>query len=433
MPIRPAMTGSSSSRSTSSTASWRCACADFGIPQDVEALEQQWHEPAAAEANRFGCPAADVIDEVHWLAFGPQGKALQIVKWLHEKHIADGVSPESLKAFSDDVPLAPAQEYAIRRMRREEAAQVSQLMYRTYGNSYFNDDVYYPDRVAAQNERGTVLSYVAAGPDGTIAGHYALERNQAGPVAEGGQAVVDPAHRGRGLLDRMKDYSLEEAQRLDLVGWYADAVTVHTLTQKSNAAHGGHLTAVDLATASQNDKSDHEPQRVTCLLYFHWLKPPLPRTVYVPARHRAIVGEIYERLGCPLEFGPDCPPSGHGTLAVKIDAGALATVQAETIGADTVRLMHQARRELVERTHVEVVYAELPLADRATAIVAEELEQDGFGFLGVAPHFSPRGDLLRLAYLVDPLAREPIKTLDDVAGHLVDYTLAEQTRLRGAL
>ena len=150
--------------------------------------------------------------------------------------------------------------------------------------------------------------------------------------------------------------------------------------------------------------------------------------MYVPTRHRAIVGEIYERLGCPIEFGPDRPPSGHGTLAVKIDAGAaLATVQAETIGADTVRLVRQARRELVERTHVEVVYVELPLADPATAIVAEELEQDGFGFLGVAPHFSPRGDLLRLAYLVDPLAREPIKTLDEPAGRLVDYALAEQT------
>ncbi len=410
---------------------------DFGIPQDVEALERQLHESGAARANRFGCPAPDVIDEVHWLAFGPQGKALQVVKWLHEKHIAEGASPESLTAFTEDVPLAPPQEYTIRRMRPEEAAQVSQLMYRTYGNSYFNEDVYYPDRVAAQNERGTVLSYVAAGADGAIAGHYALERIQAGPVAEGGQAVVDPAHRGRGLLDRMKDFSLEEAQRLDLVGWYADAVTVHTLTQKSNAAHGGHLTAVDLATAPRTEKfgkSDVQPQRVTCLLYFHWLRPPAPRTVFVPQRHRTMVGEIYQRLGCAIAFGPDRPPAGHGTLAVTIDAGAaLATAQAESIGADTVRLLRQARRELVERTHVEVVYAELPLADPATALVAGELEQDGFGFLGVAPHFSPRGDLLRLAYLVEPLAREPIKTLGEPEGRLVDYALAEQARLRGAL
>jgi hypothetical protein len=359
------------------------------------------------------------------------------VKWLHEKHITDDASPESLKAFTDDVPLAPPQEYTIRRMRSDEAAQVSQLMYRTYGNSYFNEDVYYPDRVAAQNERGTVLSYVAVAADGTIAGHYALERNQPGPVAEGGQAVVDPAHRGRGLLDRMKDFSLAEAERLDLAGWYADAVSVHTLTQKSNAAHGGHLTAVDLAAAPKSEKfgkADVQPQRVTCLLYFHWLKSSAARTVHVPPRHRPIVAEVYQRLQCPIEFGPGRPPSGHGTLAVKIDAGAAtANMLAEAIGADTLQLVRHARRELVERTHVEVVYVELPLVDPATAIVAAELEPEGFGFLGVAPHFSPRGDLLRLAYLVEPLRREPIKTLGEPEGRLVDYVLAEQQRLRGTL
>jgi hypothetical protein len=65
--------------------------------------------------------------------------------------------------------------------------------------------------------------------------------------------------------------------------------------------------------------------------------------------------------------------------------------------------------------------------------VAEELEALGFGFAGVAPHFSTRGDLLRLIYLVGPLAREPIKTYDEAAGRLVDYALAEQARVRGAL
>jgi anti-sigma regulatory factor (Ser/Thr protein kinase) len=410
---------------------------DFGIPQDVETMERQLHERGTAMTTRHGCPPADVADEVHWLAFGPQGKALQVVKWLHDKHITESASAESLRAFTEDAPLAPPQEYTIRRMRADDAEQVSQLMYRTYGNSYFNEDVYFPDRVAAQNERGTVLSIVAEGAGGAVAGHYALERNQPGPVAEGGQAVVDPAHRGRGLLDRMKEFSVAEAKRRDLAGWYADAVTVHTFTQKSNTAHGGCLTAVDLATMPQTEKfgkSDVQPQRVSCLLYFHWLKQPDSRIVFVPVRHRAIVREIYKRLGCPVDFGGDQSPTGHGTLKVSIDAGAaLATVQAETIGADTVRLVRQARRELVERTHVEAVYLDLPIADPATAIVAGELEQDAFGFLGVAPHFTPRGDLLRLAYLVQPLDREPIKTLGEPERQLVDYALAEQQRLRGAL
>ena len=90
-------------------------------------------------------------------------------------------------------------------------------------------------------------------------------------------------------------------------------------------------------------------------------------------------------------------------------------------------------RELVERTHVEVVYVELPIEDPAAAMVAADLEPDGFGFLGVAPHFSQRGDLLRLAYLVEPLAREPIKTLGETEDRLVEYVLAEQDRLRRRL
>ncbi len=36
-------------------------------------------------------------------------------------------------------------------MRPEDAVGISQLMYRAYGGSYFNADVYYPERVAAQN------------------------------------------------------------------------------------------------------------------------------------------------------------------------------------------------------------------------------------------------------------------------------------------
>ena len=67
-----------------------------------------------------------------------------------------------MKATLQQFPLPPEQQYAIRRMRADESEQVSQLMERTCGNTYFNEDVYYPDRVVAQNERTVVLSYVAA-------------------------------------------------------------------------------------------------------------------------------------------------------------------------------------------------------------------------------------------------------------------------------
>lgn len=410
---------------------------DYGIPRDVELLERQLHSPQAPR-TLFGCSTAGLTDEVHWLAFGPEGKALQIRKWLHVTHVAQQSATASIAPFRDDAPLAPEQQYEIRRLRGDEAVQVSQLMYRAYGNTYFNSDVYYPERVAAQNAAGSVVSIVAQAADGSIVGHYALEKNQGGPVAETGQAVVDPAHRGRGLLNRMKEAVLVEARNSDLVGWYADAVAVHTMTQKSNVDHGGCLTGVDLGISPKTEEfkgiAAVQPQRVTCLLYFHWLSPPVERTVCVPERHREVIAEIYRRLSCPVQFAAAVRPTGHGTLSVRMESSAARGVlRADQLGADTVHAVRHAARDLVERSGAAVVFVDLPLADPGTPLVAEALETDGFGFAGVAPHFSERGDLLRLVYLVEPLEREPIKSYDEPAARLVEYALADQIRVRAAL
>lgn len=407
---------------------------DYGLPQDVAALERELHGPDHPNPRLFGMSCKDIADEVNWIGYGPEGKALELVKWLHNTLITEHLPEESLKTFQDDVPLAREQPYEVRRMAAGEAVQVSQLIYRAYGGTYFNRDVYYPDRVAAQNERQAVLSFVAHGADGRLVGHYALERNQEGPVAEGGQAVVDPAHRGRGLLARMKEAAIDAARQLGLVGMYFDAVTVHAMTQKSDVDHGARLACADLGVAPKSEHfrgiSDEQPQRVTCLLYFLWLQEPQPRTVCVPSRHREMTEAIYRNLLCPVTFGEEEDPAGHGTLAVTIDAGAArATIRADALGGDSVTAVRHAKRELIEHSHAEVLFLELPLQDPATPRVAVELERDGFSFAGVAPHFSPRGDLLRLVYLTDPLAREHVKTYEPFAGRLVDYAISEQERV----
>ncbi|WP_437203803.1 GNAT family N-acetyltransferase [Planctomicrobium sp. SH664] len=412
---------------------------DFGIPVDVALLERQLHDGQGATGT-LALPypgLLSAVDEMHWLSFGREGKALQIIKWMSDEHIA-GTHPD-LPAFDENAPLAPPQDYDIRRMRPEEAVQVSQLMYRAYGNTYFNEDVYYPERIAALNAQETNLSFVAVGRvDGKVAGHYAVERNQPGPVAEGGQAVVDPAHRGRGLLEKMKQAALAAIEELHLSGWYADAVSVHTVTQKSDVAHGAHVMAADLAIAPRTESfrniSTEQPQRVTCLLYFHWLTAPLPRRISVPDRHQQIVRELYTTGGCAVEFLEPQTPTGAGTLTIQMDVGGgKAFVRADQPGTETARMIAHSLRQLVEHSHMEAVYAELPLNDPATAVVAEQLEQYGFGFIGVAPHFSDSGDVLRLAYLIEPLERAPIKTYEPLAGKLVDYALAEQRRVREGL
>ena len=150
----------------------------------------------------------------------------------------------------------------------------------------------------------------------------------------------------------------------------------------------------------------------------------------MPARHRAVIETIYAKLQCPVTFGVEQLPAGHGTLTVAIDTGAArASMRADVLGKDTVLAVRHAKRELIEHSHAEAVFVELPLQDPGTSQVAAALEEDGFAFAGVVPHFSSRGDLFRLVYLTDPLVRAPIKTYEDFAGQLVDYALAEQTRV----
>jgi GNAT superfamily N-acetyltransferase len=312
-------------------------------------------------------------------------------------------------------------------------------MYRTYGPTYFNDDVYYPDRIAAANERHEVISVVAVGTNGHVAAHCALERNQRGMVAEIGQAAVDPAHRGRGLLDLMKAALEKEARALGLAGWYADAVTVHTFTQQSDAHHGGRVCGVDLAVSPKSESFrgivDELKQRVSCVLYFRGLEPPQRRTLFVPPRHAEMVSAIYDNLGVPIEFGrsgepgPEC---GRFGISFRSRSG-LATIEVEQLGQDSVTSIRRAVRALVEQSRAEVVVVQLPLHDAAAVLACEGLEAAGMGFTGIGPHFSPGGDVLKLAYLVTPLAREPIKTFEPFAGRVVDYALAEQERVRANL
>ncbi|HVT28037.1 MAG TPA: GNAT family N-acetyltransferase [Lacipirellulaceae bacterium] len=412
---------------------------DSGLPQDIDVLEKRLQQGGEGAAWLRGSHTADVVDQMHWLAFGPKGKALQLVKWLHTMHVSDVSSAEELARTTTSVPLAPKQQYAVRRMLPDEATQVSQLMYRTYGTTYFNEDVYYPERIAALNQRGALVSIVAVGEDGRVAGHCALELNQAGRVAEIGQAAVDPAHRGRGLLDQMKAVLEKEAQTLRLAGWYADAVAVHTFTQQSDAHHGGHVCGVDLAVSPQTESfrgiANKQSQRVSCVLYFRPLTATEKRTVHVPERHQGMVADIYANMQAPFEFGG--PPSSiqeHGSFAVVLrSSAAFANIRVETLGQDSVHAIRHTVRELVERSRTEVVVVELPLEDAATAEVCEELAADGLAFSGIGPHFSTRGDVLKLTYLVAPLSREPIKTFEPIAARLVEYALAEQERVRANL
>ncbi len=58
---------------------------DFGIPKDVQLMEWQLLSSESIATAGF----QSFADEIHWLTFGPEGKALQLKKWLHETRVAE--------------------------------------------------------------------------------------------------------------------------------------------------------------------------------------------------------------------------------------------------------------------------------------------------------------------------------------------------------
>jgi len=405
---------------------------DFGLPEDLAQLEMALRN----EASRSWIghlPHVEAADNMHWIGYGPEGKALVITKSYHDTSIKE--HPADLRPFEEKPPLAPEQDYMIRRMNAGDAVSISQLIYKAYGSSYFNRDVYYPERIAALNAKGAVVSFVAVAASGEVVGHYALERNQEGPVAEGGQAVVDPAHRGRRLLDRLKTTAIEHARDMGLAGVYADAVTVHKFTQKANIAMGAKVCCADLAISPKSETfrgiaAPASPQRVTCLLYYLSLKPRPARTIFVPAIYQEMVSQLLEQFGTPFTFGTSQSPTGHGVLRMQLTPGAgTAFLSASCIGADTFPSIRKAARDLIEHSHAETIFVDLPMQDAATPFLVAELRKTGFSFAGLAPEFSTSGDLLRLVYLVDELSVDLMQIEEPLARKLVEFALTDRKQI----
>jgi hypothetical protein len=375
------------------------------------------------------------VDEAHWTNLGRDGMELRVTKARPRGDVTEHLPEAALTPFHPDAPLAPEQTYTIRLLQPPEAVQVSRCIYRAWSYSYLNDDLYYPDRIAHLNATGQLVSVVAVDETGEIVGHMALERPDLGPIAETGQAVVSPAHRGRKLMERMHTFLEDEARRLGLVGIFGQPVTSHPFSQHVEEGFGAHVCGVSLGLAPRSltfkgIRSEPSAQRESLLLYFKYLGAPPTAAVYAPEAHRPMLERLYATLQAPADFRAPAPPEGSGEVVVSMlhNFGA-GTIRVRRVGADTVAEVRRARRDLCETAAAEVVYLELPLAQAGTPALCAAAEADGFFFSGLAPRFAPDGDALRLQYLNTELDVSRLQIASPFGRELLDYVAAERARV----
>jgi hypothetical protein len=403
----------------------------------------------------IGCSAEaalhEVFDEIHWVQRGAEGSELRLrrirpheeitslVEGLQEGpgvHHPPKASPGGSTEVSSD----------IRRFRAGDEVEVARQFYQSYGRSYPNPDLLYPERILAMNEQGTLHSIVVEDGAGTIGGHYGIERPDLGPIGEAGLAVIDPTQRGHGLMTRMRSFLVDEARLLGLLGLWSQPTARHAFSQKMNIQFGSTPCGLSLGTTpgdvSLRGSGGSGPgMRYSCFLYWYPLDEEASIDCSLPESMAGLLESIFESRGrehridvakhSPAEEGGDDDDTGIDCNYNRIRRSA--TIRVRRIDRMTLPLLRQLSTNLIELSRAEVLYLDLPITDGSCAWLAGALADEGFVFCSVGPRFISGEDSLRLQRVVAPVDLDSLVIEGDLPGRIAEHVLAEYRALPASM
>lgn len=387
-------------------------------------------DDASARRDPHWSEILERVDRAHWTLHGRTGSELQLAVTRPHGVPHAGERPPA----EETVPLAPEQTYTIRRFQHEDAPGVARAFYLTWGYHYIFPAVYAPRRLVELNDANAYISMVAVSESGEIVGHYALDPVPGAPIADGCAAIVIPAHRGRGLLERLRRAAEDEAMRLGFAAYYSEPVTTHGRTQAESAKFGAGLCAIVLGGDPPSFVPKAMPatgagQRQSFTVYFKPLRPREARVIYAPAKHRSMIERIYSNLGLPIEIREGTPAQADGTLRVESMRGeGFANIDVLIPGAASVQHIAQAVCDLRSLGHLGALYANVPLEHPGTPQLCEAIERLGFFFSGVVPWTMDGRDALRLQLPLTPIDLSQVTIVGRFGEELKSY-IGDQMKL----
>ncbi|MBN2139474.1 MAG: GNAT family N-acetyltransferase [Desulfovibrionaceae bacterium] len=384
-----------------------------GMPFDPEDIPE--YDPAGLSLERevkgLGTfLTRKAVDEVVFENLGREGREIRLTKHLASKHVA-GLAPgaaasAAAKARTEEAG-AGFSEYSVRRLRPEDALEVSRCVYKTYGYTY-EDFAYRPESIVELNRRGEMISKVAVADNGAFLGHCALKTDHGQRVcAELGVLVVAPEFRGRKVAQRLVSAMVQEAADLGLASVFCRAVLGHEISQKLFLSMGfrpcGILLSVFPREVEFRRLTGVISQKMSSLALWRPIQAPRERVVHPPAAWREWTIRLYKGLGAPFSIAPEptraVPCAAETRLRVrKVEILNIAEMDIYSAGPDAARAVAgELRRLRLEGT--DAIYAHLDLEDPGSRALAEAMAEMGFIFAGVLPDRINGRDALILQYI----------------------------------
>jgi hypothetical protein len=188
-----------------------------------------------------------------------------------------------------------------------------------------------------------LISAIAETADGELLCHSGLSFDAPDEVVgHAGQALTLPAARGRHIFTSVKQYLVDWATELGLVGMYSEATAAHPYSQQALLKLGGHEVGFMLGfipdSVDNNAASAASAGRQSAALFFLRMRPGKPRILYAPSRHREILRETVEICGSLSKIAEpssraDLPSASQ--LQIESDPGDnVATLTVSQAGKD---------------------------------------------------------------------------------------------------
>jgi serine/threonine-protein kinase RsbW len=415
---------------------------DKGLPFGAIEAELSITEGQVDDIPGMAEPIAHLkkyLDEIRMHNLGSEGKELVLIKHLKNKNITDYYAACDLEPYEPSPSKPPAVLSAdqlkcrVRRMKPDDAAEVSKTVYKTYGYTYPHDYVYYPDKIIALNESDRLFSVVAVAGDNEIAGYSVFRIWQENPqIIEMAQGVVKPEFRSLGCFGNMTRYLLDQARSRGIKGAFGEAVTNHTVSQHTVHGFGFKDIGLRLGLIPANmlfkGMNGKIPYRGSMLVEFLYLqRPPHTLKIYAPRHHRDMIAALYEELGVRPQTNKALPAKmqpADATSIVKIKqitSMNYARMIIERYGRNIVGEIKRKVTEIcLQKTDVINLY--LNLSDPLTGTYTPQLEDLGFFFSGILPGGFKSGDALILQFLNNvPIECDAIQVESAIAKKLVAY------------
>jgi anti-sigma regulatory factor (Ser/Thr protein kinase) len=408
-----------------------------GIPFDLSQAER--FTPGDLEgANKPGLGSLlmlNAMDSVELFVHGRKGKEVRLTKKLRYGAIPADLMDTRPVRRREKRPTVTDPE--IRLARVEDLSEVCRLAWRCYG--FTQEELLYDlEALTHKVKTGEFKSVIAVVPEsGALIGHAGFKyHDPAVKVPELGLAFVDPAYRSPGLPLKMASFLFDTATAEGDRGIFDCSVTTHTFSQKGMQEMGSRPCCLMLGIAASGMQARElatSKQEKGSVMNHYFAIDRLPKTIFIPERHRAMADDIYRWMEVPREFGAyeNQPPEGESSVSVFSlpDELNVAFIVVHTTGKDSEKEVSEGLQQCrAERK--DAVYIFLPADVPASPFLVEQCEKMGFSFAGVMPHIHDGQDRVLLQLVDIPIDFDAIRIYGDMSRQLKSYVMSEHERVR---